>query len=147
MLNAEDRLEIIDLYGRYSAHFDSGDGEGWASLFSPDGAFEIAGADRIYRGQRALADFTRRRVQKTPGIRHLVSNIVITGSGAAARGEASVIVLRVDDVPPASVRLVNFGGYSDDLVRMDDEWRFLHRRFVSWLDACLIDSTLAAATR
>ena len=60
---AEDRLAIIDLEAEYSRAWDSGDETGWASVFTPQGVFELSGAGaqppRIVQGADALAAFCK----------------------------------------------------------------------------------------
>ena len=58
---AEDRLEIIDLEAEYSRAWDSGDTDGWADVFTPDGVFEITKSGdqptRLVTGTEELAGF------------------------------------------------------------------------------------------
>jgi hypothetical protein len=61
LASVEDRLEIIDLEAEYSRAWDSGDADGWANIFTPEGVFEITKsgdqAHRIVRGAKELAGF------------------------------------------------------------------------------------------
>jgi SnoaL-like domain len=55
----EARLELLELESRYSHLWDSGDGSGWAALFSKDGVFERADGSEsssdMAQGRAALA--------------------------------------------------------------------------------------------
>jgi hypothetical protein len=152
----EDRLEIINLYGRYSAAFDSGDAPGWAGLFTEDGCFEIVAAQRRYTGRSELEAFAGRRHQ--PGMLHFVSNITLDATDEGTAGRAAVLVLRAqaagtrvlelgeirDELAePAALRVLNIGAYDDAFVRTADGWRFARRRFTSWLDPSLVDAVVA----
>ena len=61
LIAAEDRLAIIDLEAEYARSWDSGDSAGWASLFTPDGVFELTGVGhqpkKEIRGTEELAAF------------------------------------------------------------------------------------------
>ncbi len=139
-LQADDRLDLMDLYARYSSRFDEGDADGWAALFTENGVFDIVGTGRPYEGREALAKFLGRIRQQSPGIRHFVSNMAFQPSGDGAVGEAAVIVLRFGT---GQLRMLNVGGYRDELVRADGGWRFKRRAFTSWLDPDLLDAPLS----
>src|SRR3546814_10760484 len=46
-LSVEDRQDIVDLFAQYCHRVDHADGEGWAALFTSDGAFDIKGITRL----------------------------------------------------------------------------------------------------
>lgn len=122
-LSAEDQLEIQQLMARYSFYEDSGQAEGYASLYTIDGSFVGSGDKRIV-GQEALARFARDRWETKPQVRrwtHWVSNIVITPTpeGAQARSY-SMVVEKNDD----GYRIVKVSGKQDELRREDGAWRF-----------------------
>ena len=59
----EAQLAILNLEGEYARTWDIGDAEGWASLFTEDGVFEMAAVGKRplqrYEGRSALANFCR----------------------------------------------------------------------------------------
>lgn len=136
MLTIDDRLEIIDLYGRYNHRFDSGDADGWAALFTPDGTFTRragGGGSAPYEasGTAGLAASLRKRSEelyKKRGIRHVVSNIVIDPTESGARGTAYVLAMRVGDQQPPLV--IATGRYADELTKDTQGWRFRSRTFL-----------------
>ena len=139
MLDTADRLEILDLYARYGWHFDQGKAEEWAALFTPDGRFLRSNAPDI-EGREGLADLCRQRQAKTPGLRHLTSNVTLEPANDGARGRAYVLVVRIGD--DGSLRVFTLGDYDDELVKLPDGWRFQRRTFSHWLAPELVDSAL-----
>ena len=57
-LTAQDYTEIDQLYARYNFSIDSGDAEGWADTFTPDGVF---GGNT--EGRAALVEFATNFLQ------------------------------------------------------------------------------------
>lgn len=134
-LAADDRLAILDLYGSYARRFDGGDAQGWAALFAPNGTFVI-GDQAVIEGRDALAAFVRRQQERSPGVRHFVSNITLAPDSEGVLGTAAVLVLRL---VPTEVRILNVGGYEDLIVSTDAGWRFQRRTFIPWLSPELVD--------
>jgi hypothetical protein len=128
-----DRLELYELYARYSDRMDSADADGWAGVFTPDGRFVVPGraaADVV--GTAALRAFAASRHEHYSGMSHYFSNISLEATEAGARGSAYFWVVRRS--PDAALRLRNIGRYDDELVKHDGNWRFLARHVTSWLD-------------
>jgi hypothetical protein len=129
-MDSADRLDILDLYARYSLLFDTGQADAWADLFTPDGRFYIVGGPSLY-GTGELRSFAGRRHEDTPGIRHLVSNVVVEPNGSGVQGSAYVVVLgTVDD----GLEILTLGGYEDHLVKLETGWRFRSRTYSAWTD-------------
>lgn len=129
-LDIADRLDLVDLYARYALLFDTGDADGWADVFAPDGRFFIDGGPTL-TGTEELSRFARRAFVRTPGIRHLNSNVTVDGVGpAAARGSAYVVVVGTGD--DGSLIVLTVGDYADDLVKLDGRWRIQTRTFSRW---------------
>ena len=143
-LSAEDRVEILDAYGRYCHAFDSGDAQTAAALFAEDGRFAYVGS-RDFAGREAIAALFERRHAGAPGIRHLVSGIVVEPSPEGASGRAYVVVLRMG--PGEPLRVITIGQYDDLWVRLAEGWRLKRRAYTAWLDPALIDAPLTAPTR
>jgi hypothetical protein len=40
LVEAEDRLALVELEGAYARTYDAHDGDGWAALFTPDGIYQ-----------------------------------------------------------------------------------------------------------
>lgn len=128
-LDANDRIEIHELYARYALYFDKGDPEGWASIFSEDGRFVLEDGEIV--GRADLAVFAKGRMAQSPGIRHYTTNVCIDATSRGAHGQAYVLVLCKQR--GEELRLRTMGSYEDELVREDGRWRFALRRFSPWI--------------
>jgi hypothetical protein len=119
-LTAQDYIDIQQLYARYNIAIDSGDAEGWAATFTPDGVFNT------FVGHDALVGFIKMWREKLNGAtrKHWNNNLQITGSSKEA--SATVYLMLVDfSTKPTSILMT--GSYSDSLVKTKDGWRFTKR--------------------
>jgi hypothetical protein len=139
-LSIEDRFELHELCARYAHAFDSGDAETWSALFAPDGRFVLPDGTPI-SGRGPLREFVLTRTAETPGMRHLISNILVEESGSGARGVAYFYALRFGD--DGQLRLRNIGRYMDEYVRDDGRWLFGSRQVVQELSPGLVDAPFA----
>ena len=129
-LTPVDYLEIRQLVSRYAYAVDTGadNGNVYASLFAPDGAF----ADRTGRetkGRDALAALARRNTRGPQSAFHFIVNHVIEPTSEGAIGKEYLLQLRMGDGDrPNDV----FGGghYDDIYVKTPDGWRFKRRQFI-----------------
>ena len=129
-LSTEDRLEILDLYARYSWAFDERQAAEWASLFVEDGSFVIVGGPRV-DGRAGLEAFADKMANRYPGIRHLVTAITVDADGDGARGRAYVVAVVPDGT--GGFRNLEQGSYEDRFVSRPEGWRFRNRTFTAWL--------------
>ena len=103
-------------------------GNVYASLFAPDGAF----ADRMGRetkGRDALAALARRNTRGPQSAFHFIVNHVIEPTSDGAVGKEYLLQLRIGEGErPNDV----FGGghYEDIYVKTTDGWRFQRRQFI-----------------
>jgi hypothetical protein len=119
-LSAQDYFEIQQLYSQYNNAIDSGDAEGWAATFTPDGVFNT------FVGHDALVNFVKTWREKLGGAtrKHWNNNLQVTGNSKEAN--ASVYLLLVDFITkPASI--VGTATYTDNLIKTKDGWRFTKR--------------------
>ena len=119
----EDSDEIRQLIARYCLHFDAHEATEWASLFTPDGVFEL-GPVRA-EGTDALEKFAASASTDTV-VRHIATNVVIDVTGDEARSESYLIILR----PAAESPISMVARYEDRLRRIDGRWRFSERRVI-----------------
>jgi len=125
-LTTDDTTEILQLYSRYSTAIDTGDGEGFANCFVPDGLFNNGMA--VIEGQAEIAKFADKTHAAMPGMRHNATNIVVDAiddSGAKASGSAFLIGYMVD----GGYKVIVTGRYEDELEKRPDGWRFTKRVF------------------
>lgn len=120
-LATQDYIDIEQLYATYNHAIDSGDGEGWAATFTPDGAFNTR-----FTGKEALVGFVKSWREKMNGAnrRHWNSNLRITPSAEGANGTVMLMLLDVG-AKPASIAMT--GLYTDVLVKTPNGWRFKSR--------------------
>ena len=118
-LTAEDYTEILALYAKYPMALDMGDGEGYANLYTEDGAF----GDRVV-GRQALIEFASRNAGSPSTTRHVHMTPVITPTAEGANGTVMNFFIDVGSNPPAITRASQ---YNDTLVKTADGWRFKKR--------------------
>jgi hypothetical protein len=119
-LSAQDYFEIQQLYARYNIAIDSGDGEGWAATFTPDGVFNT------FIGHDALVNFVKMWREKLGGAtrKHWNNNLQITGSSKEASASVYLILVDFNTKPPG---IVGTATYTDSLIKTKDGWRFTKR--------------------
>ncbi|GAB1268054.1 hypothetical protein NBRC116493_13070 [Aurantivibrio infirmus] len=132
-LTAEDYMEIEQLYAQYNIAIDSGDAEGYAATFTPDGVFNN------FTGHDALVGFIERWVGSMNGLtrKHWNSNLRITGDGKTASGSVYLMLLDISTKPTS---IMTTATYADSLVKTADGWRFSKRTTKA-------DAVPAAATK
>ena len=120
-LATQDYIDIEQLYATYNHAIDSGDGEGWAATFTPDGTF-----NRL-QGKDALVGFVKNWREQRNGAnrRHWNSNLRITPSADGANGTVMLMLLDVAAQPPS---IAMTGLYTDVLVKTSICWRFKSRQ-------------------
>jgi hypothetical protein len=119
-LSADDYIEIQQLYARYNNAIDSGDAEGYAATFVPDGTFNT------FTGHDALVGFIHNWREKMGGAnrRHWNTNLTITPTADGAAGSVYLLLVDVGARPPAIQAAAK---YEDQLVKTADGWRFKKR--------------------
>lgn len=121
VLSTQDYLDIQQLYARYAMTIDSGDAEGWANTFTPDGVFNNSS-----RGHDALVQFVHDWRDKRNGAdrRHWNSNLVLTPTDEGVSGSVYLLLLDTGVRPPVP----NMSAvYEDRLVKTPQGWRFKTR--------------------
>jgi hypothetical protein len=119
-LSTQDYIEIQQLYATYNNAIDTGDAEGWAATFTPDGTFNT------FQGKAALVGFVQQWKDKMGGLnrRHWNTNLRIQPAQDGATGATLLMLL---DVTTKSI--VTTGSYADELVKTPQGWRFKNRQF------------------
>jgi hypothetical protein len=119
-LSAQDNVEIQQLYAKYNNAIDSGDGEAWASTFTPDGVFNTVS------GHDALVGFVKTWREKLNGAtrKHWNTNLLISGNSKEATGSVYLMLVDFSAKPPG---ILFTGTYADSLVKTKDGWRFTKR--------------------
>lgn len=119
-LTADDYIEIQQLYAQYNMAIDSGDAEGYAATFTPDGVFNT------FNGHDALVGFIHRwrETMKGGNMRHWNTNLAITGTPEGASGAVYLLLVDISVKPPA---ITTAAKYEDQLVKTPQGWRFKKR--------------------
>lgn len=127
-LSALDRLEILELYARYSHAVDAMDGQAWIDCWVPDGVFSPSvgpTAGQNYRGHQALRDFANNRPDNYPRARIWTGNHVLTEKDGFVAGTCYGKTVDLSSDEP---RLTAHYIYHDEIVKEGDAWRFRSRR-------------------
>ena len=128
-LSTDDTTEILQLYSRYSTAIDTGDANGFANCFVPDGIFDNGMA--VIEGRTGISKFADQTHSAMPGMRHNATNIVLEGTTTGdsgqqrATGSAFLIGYLVD----GGYKVIVTGRYEDELEKSADGWRFTKRVF------------------
>jgi hypothetical protein len=131
-LTADDRLDIMELPGRYADALDRLEPDRLHDVFTQDAIWEVVGGRRLTGIVEIMAFMGRPDVH--PGA-HIMTNVYIAGVGQDPRGEGPVVNLRsrgvypVGPSDPRNPTAVFYGRYDDDVVRTEAGWRIRHRRY------------------
>jgi len=131
-LTTDDRLDIIELPGRYADALDTLQPEQLRDVFTDDAVWEVVGGIRLEGLDDIMAFMGRPDVH--PGA-HLMTNIYIADVDSDAEGDGAVVRLRSRGIYPVgpsdrhNPTAVFYGRYDDDVVRTDSGWRIRHRRY------------------
>lgn len=119
-LSAQDYFEIQQLYAHYNIAIDTGDAEGYAATFVPNGVFNS------FVGHDALVGFAKSWREKLGGAarKHWNTNLEIIGNSKEATGSVYLMLLDIS-TKPASIAAT--ATYSDTLVKTKAGWRFATR--------------------
>jgi uncharacterized protein (TIGR02246 family) len=123
-LPVEDVLAIQKLLADYNHAIDAGDGDAFAGAFVEDGTLDVGHG--VTEGRAALKEFAGALPTMVPGIRHLISNVSIEGSGDRATSKV-YLQAWLTAGGAAESKLIISGIYYDELRREDGEWRFVSR--------------------
>ena len=121
-----DKLEIQETIARYSICADTGDADGFASVFTEDGLWEWKAAGLHFCGRSQLRRVGEAVFTHAKGAQHAISNPVIRVNGNHAK---SICQLTVSLSKPEQIYSLMLGYYEDELVKADDNW-LISRRMV-----------------
>lgn len=136
MTTAESRLsrleavqEITKIEGSYCRTWDSGDGLGWASLYTDDGIFEIEAvgedAGRVYTGRAELAEFCTSSRANFRGL-HLNAIPEISAEDDSAQAYVHFHFRGVSRTGPPR-QIDNYGVYRVTYSRLSGQWLIKRR--------------------
>jgi hypothetical protein len=125
-----DYIEIRQLVARYGYAVDTGadNGNMYAELFAPDGAF-LDQTGKATAGRDALAAVARRFQRGPQSQFHFLMNHVIEPTAGGARGKEYLLQLRMGE-PGHENEIFGGGHYEDTYQRTPAGWRFKTRQFI-----------------
>ena len=134
-VTADERFAVHDLLMTYVYAIDTGDAQGYAGTFKPDGVLITSEGER-FAGRAAILDYARRVVPK-PGGRgrqHHFQQIRVSREGEGIRVFSFWMVAQRTSEPDAT-RVRSIGSCDDLCVKTADGWRFAERKIGRWTDA------------
>jgi hypothetical protein len=118
-LTAQDFMDIQQLYARYNWTLDSGDVEGYANTFTPDGVFN----NNV--GREAIVKFaTGFKSSMGTRVKHWNTNLMITPTADGAAGQVYLVLVDFSTKP---VSIATSASYTDEMVKTPQGWRFKKR--------------------
>ncbi|MFA7437505.1 nuclear transport factor 2 family protein [Castellaniella sp.] len=130
-INAQDYIEIQNLYSLYNLASDAGDAEGYASCFSSDGLLELIPLGITVTGAENFKAFKKRDFSGRQHIyrRHWNGSIHLEqNSDGSVRGRC--YLLAFNGTPGELPAIADCGVYEDRIVKEAGAWKFAHRRLM-----------------
>jgi SnoaL-like protein len=130
-LSVSDRLDILDLYARYSQDLDNGNADDFVTnVFAPNGTFHDPSNCDVGSDQLRQLALTFGKPFQDHHEQHLPYNIVLEGHGDHATGHAYVSVLNQSldgGLAGANPHIFVMGTYTDTFVKLNGKWLILDR--------------------
>ncbi len=135
----QDRVEIYELYARYSWALDTGDTDAYADLFTDDGeATEEtrSGATEVYKGRAQIRDLVLKFHTRAdfPGHQHQMSQFVFEPDPQGRRHHWVVrsYAWATLNQPPHAPRLYWCGHVRDVVAKVDGAWKIRSKAIMGW---------------
>ena len=122
------RDEILHLMNMYGFTIDTGDLDGFASLFE-HGEWGMNGAEP-FRGKKQFLDALSNIIiyeDGTPRTKHVTANIDLDIDEAADKAKSQCYVTVFQQTEELPLQAIFSGHYFDDFERVDGKWRFKRR--------------------
>lgn len=131
-MSALDRLEVMELIGRYQQCVDAGDDEAYAANFVPNGVIEAPSG--VFNGQEQIKDMIRDLVRNgriggdPPVVRHFISMpYIFSGDDQRCGARTYMLTFGCDD--EGDLIADTHWTYVDDIVKHEGKWLFERRKF------------------
>lgn len=136
-LSAADRIDIEDLFSRYAWALDTGDVEGFADTFVPDGVIVTTYDGRVdrYEGRQGAIDLAEslRVWDRFPGCQNYTGQLQLISDGQG-RCHARCYTFMTDCRGEAPYQIRFAGHIRDRLVKRAGAWLFEERLIQLWQD-------------
>jgi len=123
------RDELLHLINQYSFTIDSGDLEGFASLFE-HGVWCIEGM-HTFTGKQEVLDYLSSSViiydDGTPRTRHLTTNVDLTIDEESKKANSQCYVTVMQQTETLPLQPIFTGHYFDQFECVDEKWRYVNR--------------------
>lgn len=123
--DAADRMEIIDVLGRYCWALDTKDFEQLREVFVPDATARLGGSDQA--GIDEIIERVSTALSRFEASQHLIGTYQITVDGDSATSRAHLQAQHIWPPGHEHRHLMVGGKYEDELVRTAEGWRITHR--------------------
>ena len=128
-LDAQDRLDLIDLVVSYADRIDAGDAEGFAALYAPDAVLETRsgtanGRAEVKEWVETL--FRERRAGPGTNVKHFISPPHVQGDGDRATLRTQVLIPALGNSGQIVINIA--ATYRDECVKLDGRWYFAKRK-------------------
>jgi uncharacterized protein (TIGR02246 family) len=125
-----DVLAVRELTARYGYAIDHGDAEGFADVFTEDGAFVVRGAGEpvVHAGREALTKMATRPPQQQV---HASTDAIVEIDGDTAT-QACIGLYFPKPANPGEPSVPRVTRYDDELVRTPEGWKFRRRTVTPW---------------
>lgn len=127
-VSAEDHSAILNLMGKYQHLVDDGDEDGWANLFTDDGAFlglpDENGSPDGYRGREGLKKIPRLNINRFGGrFRHNIGSFSVAYGQTADEAHARYYVIGILSTPEEGARVIMQVDVRTHLVKIAGAWK------------------------
>lgn len=123
-----DRLEIQDLFARYSFAIDDRDWEALDSLFTPDAVIDYSGAGGASGSVAEMKRWLPAALERFPRYQHMVATTKLDLDGDRATSRTILFNPMVHRDPAGTEQTFFIGlWYRDTLVRTPQGWRIAER--------------------
>ena len=127
-LSVKDRLDILDLYARYSQDLDGGKADDFVTnVFAPNGTFHDPSICDVGTAQLRNLAQTFGSFQQDHHEQHMPYNILIQGRGDHATGHSYVSIVTQSLTSPNNPHIAIMGTYTDTFVKLHGQWLFQDR--------------------
>ena len=123
-----DRLEIQDLFVRYTYALDTQDWDAFDDIFTPDALVDYSAMGGNVGDRAATKQYLRETMVMFPSYQHMTSSSTITVTGDTAEAKTICHNPMVMPLGDEKVQVFYCGlWYVDELVRTDAGWRIKSR--------------------
>ena len=127
-ISTSDRLEILELFARYSWAIDTGDADSYASVFVENGTMQ--GGVRKFQGTEELKRFVSLIWKSDSHTQHWTTNHIFTPNDFGCSAVSYLVEFKAQSADRSEVAIVGY--YKDELTKTENGWRFVHRNFTAW---------------